>query len=133
MLRSIKPNFMSVLLLIAAAFAATASTASQSLKDLRNFAFEVTVGTFAFDNANFLTLVIEESDDNAAWADAPAEAYYAGDVTVINSAALDNMTHVLQYKGSKPYVRLKVQVTGVVSVPLAVNGVSTELEFQPQV
>jgi len=75
MLRSVKPNFYAVMMLIVAAFAATANTISQDLKDLRNFAFQVTVGSFAFDGTNFLTLVIQESDDNSTWANAPAEAY----------------------------------------------------------
>lgn len=131
MLRNLAQKIKSLMLLAAQSVTADINSSSVDLKDFRSFAFLVSAGNFAFTGVNKIALKIQESDDNAVWADAPAESYYNGGVKELTAAGDANTVHVIQYRGEKRYVRMALDVSGTVAAPIAVVGLTTDPEFQP--
>lgn len=131
MLRNLAQKTKALMLLAAQSVTADTNTLSADMKDFRNFAFLVSVGNFTFTGVNKIGLKIQESDDNSAWADAPLTSYYTAAIKELIAVADANTVHVVEYRGEKRYVRLVLDVSGTVAAPVAVVGLSTELEFQP--
>ena len=131
MLRNLKQKTKSLMLLAAQSVTADINTASADMQMFRSFAFLVSAGTFSFTGVNKIALKIQESDDNSTWADAPLSSYYEGAVTEMNSSSFQNAVTVIQYRGEKRYVRMTLDVSGTVAAPIAVVGLSTDLEIMP--
>lgn len=131
MLRNLKNKIETLMLLAAQAVTADIASAVVDLKGNRNFAFLVSVGSFAFTSGNKIAMKIQESDDGVTFADAPVTAYYEGAVTELVAGTDADKIHCIQYRGSKQYVKMMLDVTGTVSAPIAIVGLSTELEAFP--
>lgn len=133
MLRNLAQKIKALPLLAAQAISADTNTASADLHLFRSFAFLVSVGTFAFTGSNKIALKMQESDDNSTFTDVALTDYYGGAIQELTTGADDDSVHVVQYKGVKKYVRLVLDVSGTVSAPIAVVGLSADLEMQPAI
>lgn len=131
MLRNLAQKIKATMLLAAQAVAADINSAAQDLKGMRSYAFMVSVGNFAFTGVNKIALKMEESDDNVTFAPCALEAYAGGAIKELIAAQDANMVHVVEYKGHKRYVRMALDVSGTVSAPISVSGLSADLEMQP--
>jgi hypothetical protein len=131
MLRNLAQKTKSLMLLAAQSVTADINSASADLQMFRSFAFLVSVGTFTFTGTNKVALKIQESDDNVTFTDAPNSAYYEGAVTELDTAGEASKVHVIQYRGEKRYVRMALDVSGTVAAPMAIVGLSTDLEIMP--
>lgn len=116
-------------------FAATAATSSVDTKDINSLGFLLAVGSFAFTGVNFLTVNVQESDDDSVWSDVGAEGLYEGTapaVLVLNDqASQESKSHLVEYRGGKKYARLNIVESGTVSVPLSVVAISNKPELMP--
>lgn len=131
MLRNLAQKIKALQLVAAQAISADTISTSVDLHAFRSFAFLVSVGTFAFTGSNKIGLKMQESDDNSTFTDVALTDYYGGAIKELSSGADDDSVHVVQYKGNKKYVRLVLDVSGTVSAPIAVVGLSADPEFQP--
>lgn len=87
-----------------------------------------------------IELEVEESDDDSSFsdvADADLSNYVAGTndgcVAVIDAAAEDDSIHMVQYKGSKRYIRGVINVTGTHSngTPMSITGLRFGKQQRP--
>lgn len=129
MLRNLKNKTTATFLLAPQTVEADVTSAAQDLQNLHSFAFLVVAGNFAFTTTNKLTLTIEESDDNSAWAAAPVTAYYTAAAPELAAAGAANSCTLVEYRGHKRYVRMVVVEAGVVSVTLSIAGISTDIHL----
>lgn len=114
-MRDLQHNFLPVNLLKAQDLAYT-DTASAWL-DTQGFngaGIEVIVGDLTgVDGSNYVTPILQESD---ATADSGASAVAAGDAqgafTKIDATSKDDVRQFVSYKGTKRYVRVKMDYTG---------------------
>lgn len=126
MLRNLGDKIKTSAIVAPAALSATTLTAAQDMQGLKNFAFLLQAGSFAFDGTNYLTCTIQECDtSDGTYVDTT-------DVLVLNDqASQENEVHVLEYTGNKRYVKLNIVESGTVAAPLAVSGLSTAPELMP--
>lgn len=135
MWKNLKQKIYHKMVLAPATFSATAATASVDTKDLNSLAFVLSVGTFAFDGTNYLTVNMQESDDNSTWADVGSAGVYEGTAPAVlvlnNQATQESMSHMVEYRGGKRYARLNIVESGTVSVALSVAAISHKPELMP--
>jgi hypothetical protein len=137
MLRSLKDKLKFNQVLIDDAFDATAATSSVDLADFNSLSFLVSVGTFAFTGTDKLSLVVQHSDDDAAWANATdADIFDAEDgdngvAKILDAGTDDESVHAVHYRGNKRYARLNIVEAGTVSVVLDVVAVRGHSELMP--
>jgi len=124
-LRDLKSNLDAVQSLLPAARAVTANGTGV---DLLDFGGAMAVADIGLWTDGTYTLKLQESDDNAAWADVAA-GDLIGAFTVIDDAADDNVIQRVGYRGIKRYIRAVVTEsaspapsTGVVLGVLIVRG-----------
>lgn len=132
MWKNIKLKLFHKLVLAAQTLTATLNTASVDLKDLNSLAFLVQVGAMAFDGTNYLSLKLQHSDDDSTFVD--VEEVYEGTAPiaqVLDAAGDANKSHIVEYRGGKRYVRLAIEETGTVSVPISVAAISLHPELMP--
>lgn len=133
MWNNVKQKVYHAMVLAPATFSATGATTGVDCKDINSLAFLLAVGSFAFDGSNYLTVNMQESDDNSTWAN--VTAVYEGTapaVLVLNDQATqESKSHMVEYRGGKRYARLNIVETGTVSVALAVMAISNKPEFMP--
>lgn len=119
---------------VLAAQTVTADTncASVDCKDINSLAFIVAVGAFAFSGVNKIGLKLQHSDDNSVFVD--VTDVYEGVAPLAKELAAagdQSKTHLVEYKGGKQYARLVLDVSGTVSVPVAVVAMSIHPELKP--
>lgn len=133
MWNNVKQKVYHAMVLAPATFSATGATTGVDCKDINSLAFLLAVGSFAFDGSNYLTVNMQESDDNSTWAN--VTAVYEGTapaVLVLNDQATqESKSHMVEYRGGKRYARLNIVETGTVSVALSVMAISNKPEFMP--
>jgi len=133
MWNNVKQKVYHSMVLAPATFSATGATTGVDCKDINSLAFLLAVGSFAFDGSNYLTVNMQESDDNSTWAN--VTAVYEGTapaVLVLNDQATqESKSHMVEYRGGKRYARLNIVETGTVSVALSVMAISNKPEFMP--
>jgi len=124
MLRNLMDKIYQVALLVAQTVTATGNSSSIDLKDLMSCTFLLNVGNFAFDGSNYLTLAVQESDDNSTWSEATvANGGLYEAAPVLDAGGDANKSHAIEYRGTKRYARLAWTETGTVSVPLSVTAI----------
>jgi len=121
------------MVLAPATFSATGATASVDCKDINSLGFLLSVGSFAFDGSNYLTVNLQESDDNSAWSDVTQvyEGTAPAPLVLNNQATQESKSHLVEYRGGKRYARLNIVETGTVSVALSVAAISNKPELMP--
>lgn len=123
------------MVLAPATFSATGATSSVDCKDINSLGFILAVGSFAFTTSNYLTVNVQESDDNSTWADVGSAGVYEGTAPaalVLNDQATqESKSHIVEYRGGKRYARLNIVETGTVSVALSVVAISNKPELMP--
>lgn len=109
---------------------ATGTTASFDAKNFSALMFLVTVGAMSFSASNYLDLVVQHSDDDSTWTDVGADDLFddaetpaSGIQKILDAAGDADSVHEIHYRGNKRYVRLSIEETGTVSVPIAVLAV----------
>lgn len=114
-------------------FAASAATSSVDCKDINSLGFLLNVGSFAFDGTNYLTVNLQESDDDSVWSN--VTQVYSGTapaaLVLNNQASQESKSHLVEYKGGKRYARLNIVESGTVSVALSVVAISHKPELMP--
>lgn len=108
------------------------STVAQ-LKDVDSFGFLVQVAAFTFTGVNKVALKLQHSDDGSTFVDCALTDYEGGAIKELTTAADGNKVHAVGYVGQKEYVRLALDVSGTVSVAVAVTGISTCPEVAPAI
>lgn len=124
MLRNIANKLKAVKALVPQTITADTTSSAVDLKDFKNFAFVVTTGAFSFTGVNKVNCLIRESDDDSTYTD----SVYSKELAASGDAS---NVHMIEYKGSKRYVKLLLDVSGTVSVTMAVNGVAEPLVLPP--
>jgi hypothetical protein len=114
-------------------FAATAATSSVDCKDINSLGFVLAVGSFAFSGSNYLTVNLQESDDNSTWTDVTQvyEGTAPAPLVLNDQATQESKSHLVEYRGGKRYARLNIVETGTVTAPLSVVAISNKPELMP--
>ncbi len=131
MLRGMAQKIKTLMLLAAQAISADTLSAAVNLADFSRFGFLFNVGAFAFDSSNKIALDIHESDDNVTYTKASDADHVGGAVKELSAAGDASKIHLVEYRGVKKYIKLNLNVTGTVSAPIAITGLSTDLEVMP--
>lgn len=134
MWKNLKGKIYHQQVLAAAAVSADTNTASVDVDDFNSLAFCVCVGTFAFTGVNKIDIKLQHSDDNSAWSDVGSDNVYEGTAPIVlslDSGAKDDMSHLVEYRSGKRYVRAVLDVSGTVSAPIAVVAISHKPELMP--
>lgn len=131
MLRGLAQKIKNYMLLAAQSVTADVASASVDLANLRSFGFLVSVGTFSFTGSNKIGLEIYESDDNSTFTIASAADHVGGVIKELSAATDDETVHLVEYRGTKRYIKLNLNVSGTVAAPIAVVGHSSDLEIMP--
>lgn len=134
MWKNIKFKLYHLLALAPQTLTATTATAGVDTKDLNALAFNINLGAMVFDGTNFLTVNLQHSDTDSAYANVIQENLYEGTapaVLVLNDTAQQSKSHLVEYRGGKRFVRLNIVESGTVSVPISVVAISTKPELMP--
>lgn len=131
MLRGLKQKIKNYMLLAGQSVSADVMTTSVDLANLRSFGFLVSSGAFAYTGANKIALEIYESDDNSTFTLAAVDAHVGGAIKELSATADQNTVHLVEYRGTKRYIKLNLNVSGTVAAPIAVIGHSSDLQFMP--
>jgi len=137
MLRSLKDTLKSVQVLIAGPLTSTTATAGVDLQDANSIMFLVSVGAMAFTGTDKLSLTVQHSDTDSAYANATdsdifnAEDGDNGIAKILDAAGDASKVHSVHYRGNKRFVRLNIVEGGTVSVVLDVVAVSGHQELMP--
>lgn len=135
-------------LLLPQSIAATVSTTAMDTTLARGNALMLSLGTFAFTGVNFLTLTLEDSDDNSSfdpvvnganlgqevnvrWGDEGNNVILDASTTPATNALLDTLVldeagdddnnYVAEYLGRRQFVRMVLTESGTVVVVGSVN------------
>lgn len=121
------------MVLAPATVSATGATASVDCQDINSLGFLLSVGSFAFTSVNYLTVNLQESDDDSAWADVTQvyEGTAPAALVLNDQATQESKSHLVEYRGGKRYARLNIVESGTVSVPLSVVAISNRPELMP--
>ncbi len=123
---------------IAVAHLLDAQTVSSDTKtkyvDLAGFGSAVVlvnIGSASFSSAN-ITPILQESDSTADASFTPVSASdMVGSFTTVSDANGDQVTQVVGYIGSKRYIRVLLDVSGSLSIPVAVDAVLSDALVEP--
>ena len=118
--------------LAAQTVSADTNCASVDCKDINSLAFIVAVGAFAFTGANKIGLKLQHSDDNSTFVD--VTEVYEGVAPLVKELAAGadaDKSHLVEYRGGKQYARLVLDISGTVSVAIAVVAMSINPELKP--
>ena len=132
MWKNLKQKIYHKMVLAPATLSATTATSSVDCKDINSLGFLLNVGAFVFDGTNYLTVNLQESDDDSAWSNV-TEVYEgtAPAPLILNDSAQQSKSHLVEYKGGKRYARLNIVESGTVSVALSVAAISNKPELMP--
>ncbi len=125
------------------------SSIDRSLWETVGFQIHVGESGDTLSGSVYIDLVLQESDDDSAWSDVsgddmvvPASTVHAGYQStisngifaVIDAAADDDAIFRVQYRGTKRYVRVQVDVTGTHTngTPIAISAIKTNPRYQGQ-
>lgn len=113
-------------------FEATAATTGVDTKDINSLGFILAVGAMTFSGTNFLTVNVQESENNSDWTNV-TQTYEgtAPAALILNAPAQAAMSHIVEYRGGMRYARLNIVESGTVSVPLSVVAISNKPELMP--
>lgn len=118
--------------LAAQTISADTNCAGVDCTDINSLAFLVLVGAFAFTGVNKVALKLQHSDDDVTYVDVTES--YAGATAIAKELAAgadQNKSHLVEYKGGKKFARLVLDVSGTVSVAMAVVAMSIHPELKP--
>jgi hypothetical protein len=130
--RGIKGHIKAFLGLIGTLTADTLTVAA-NLADVNSFGWLVQVEAFTFTSVNKVALKLVHSDDNSTFTDCALSDYEGGAIKELTTAADGGKVHAVGYVGQKKFVKLSLDVSGTVSVPVAVTGLSTCPEIMPAI
>lgn len=109
---------------VAALAADTLSDAVDSA-GLNSLGWLVSVAAFAFTSVNKIGLELVHSDDNVTYVAADLSDYEGGSIKELLTAADGGKVHAVGYVGTKRYVKLNLNVSGIVSVNVSAIALST--------
>ena len=123
----------------AIAISATGSATGVDTAFGESLMFLVNAGEFDFSGSNSLDLVVQHADvdTDGSYADCvdadifDAEDGANGIAKVLDSTDDKNAIHIIHYRGTKRYVRVRYEETGTVSVPLSIVAVQGHLKANP--
>jgi hypothetical protein len=131
MLKNLAQQFKVGICAIPQTLTADVNCTSVDTQLLQNLGFIVAFGSFTFTTTNKVGLKLQHSDDNSTFADCDTATDYFGGLKECNAVADASTTHLVQYRGTKRYVRLVLDVSGTVSVTASVVFGSIDPIIQP--
>lgn len=132
MWNNLKQKIYHVQVLAPQTLSATTATTGVDCQDINSLGFVLNVGAFAFDGSNYLTVNLQESDDNSSWSN--VTQVYEGTAPaalVLNTSGQQSKSHIVEYRSGKRYARLNIVETGTVSVAIGVVAISNKPELMP--
>ena len=136
MLRNLSAKIKAIQVLAPQTITADTLSASVDCEAFGSAAFIVDVGTFSFTGSNKCAIALKVSDDNSTFVDAAAEDLYVVDgaapvVKLLDATGEDAQAYVIEYRGAHRYVKLNLDISGTVSIPVAVTALLGYSELLP--
>lgn len=138
MLRSLMAKLLFTICKFPAALAsASVNGTAINVSDFGSLCFLISVGTFAFDTTNKVTIQMQHSDTNVDGDFvncATADVYGgegAGVVKTIDSALEDEALYPAHYLGNKKFARIRLVVGGTVTAVVGIHAVQGHPEAMP--
>lgn len=123
------------LVLAPVAFSASVKSLGADATDLGNLAFLVSVGAFAFDGTNKVSIVLQHSDTDidANYVDCGIDDVYAADcevpasgvVKILDAGADASKNYLCEYRGNKKFARISLVEAGTVTTTISISALST--------
>jgi len=137
MLRALKDILKNEQVLIPQSVSATIATDGVDVSDFGSIMFLVNVGTFTFTPTNKISITVQHSDTDSAYADVldadihDAEDGANGIAKILDAAGDADSVHAIHYRGNKKFVRLNLVEGGTVVAIMGVVSVRGNSEFNP--